>query len=411
VSHAPRLPLLWPRLAAPPPLTPPAAPRPLCSSRPRLNHLAIDAISGAAGEVAALVALYPLDTIKVQVQARGSSTLAVLFDLSAAGPAAAARRLYAGCGSAAVGAAALGSLYLVTFFAAKRLGQAAADGQAAAAAAAAKHPRQQEPAAAAREQQQQQQGAGGAGGARSAAAVAAFAGVAASLVSSVVESPLELFKVRTQAGAAQGFILGNMARMVRSQGLGPLYLTLAPFLLKSIPHDVAELCTFSALTDLRAAANGGGSGPGSGDARAGDWRRAAAGAAGAALARLPHSASDMAVGAAAGAAAAVASMPFDVVFTRMQVGGAAGGGGGGFAATARAVVAAGGPQALYAGAVPRLLQTVPAAVVYWMAVEGCRRALTERYGAPPAPAPAGDGPPACPRAEQTAAPALALQAC
>jgi hypothetical protein len=79
-------------------------------------------------------------------------------------------------------------------------------------------------------------------------------------------------------------------------------------------------------------------------------------------------------------------MPCDVIKTRMDlqpasVAAAAGGGGllrstRAFVDTGRQLVAAGGgPQALFVGMGPRLLQTVPSCMVYWAAVEGCRRLM------------------------------------
>ena len=84
---------------------PPALRRPACPpacSKPRVSQLAVDALSGAVGEVASLVVLYPLDSLKVLCQARGASTGAVLAELRALGCSGRAlRQLYAGCGSAA----------------------------------------------------------------------------------------------------------------------------------------------------------------------------------------------------------------------------------------------------------------------------------------------------------------------
>lgn len=359
-------------------------------SKLRLHHLAVDAISGAVGEVAALVALYPLDTIKVQCQARGASTATVLRDLAGRGPSAALRALYAGCGSAALGAAALGSVYLVAFFAAKRVGHAAVAAR-----------------------QQRQHGAEATEGAET--LVAAAAGLAASVLGSVVESPIELFKVRTQAGAADGPVFAQIARTASTQGLGPLYWSLLPFLLKSIPHDIAELVTFSTMSDLRTASAAAAAvsiadpttaqlpslqvppldideRKESSSARPGAAQPTAAPAtggqswaadAGSWLAGMSPASSDMWIGAAAGGSAAVASMPFDVTFTRMNTAAASAAAAGvtpvaAFCASARQIVATGGPQALFAGVLPRLLHTVPAGIVYWMAVEGCRRTLRER---------------------------------
>lgn len=162
-----------------------------------MSWLAVDALSGAVGEVASLVVLYPLDSLKVLCQARGTNTGAVLAELRALGcNTRAARQLYAGCGSAALCSAAIGAIYLLAFYSAKRLGTAAL---------------------AAQQRRQQQQGrfqprvagvAGGAGSEGQAVAsegthplVASLAGVAASLAGSVFEAPMEMFKLRTQVCA------------------------------------------------------------------------------------------------------------------------------------------------------------------------------------------------------------------
>jgi hypothetical protein len=102
------------------------------------------------------------------------------------------------------------------------------------------------------------------------------------------------------------------------------------------------------------------------------------------LANTPDHVWDMAAGAAAGAAAVLASMPPDCVKTVLETGGgvAAKQGSGiagsvaSFAATARQLVqqrgVAGG---LFSGMGPRLLESVPSTMLYWMAVEGARRVL------------------------------------
>ena len=96
----------------------------------------------------------------------------------------------------------------------------------------------------------------------------------------------------------------------------------------------------------------------------------------------------MLVGAASGAAAAIGSMPFDVTFTRMNLGScpftqSSNGVGhnlSAFGNTLRTIVVqGGGPQALFAGLVPRLLQCVPAGIVYWTVVEATRRTLESKF--------------------------------
>lgn len=165
-------------------------------------------------------------------QARGASATAVLRELRAAGrPGAALRQLYAGCGSAALCSAAIGAIYLLAFYSAKRLATKAAS------------------SATARQQQQQRQGSASAGSSSGGSQlgdgagrhpplnsegthplVASAAGLAASLAGSVFEAPMEMFKLRTQAGALNGPMLHCMFREASQRGLGSLYATYAAFM-------------------------------------------------------------------------------------------------------------------------------------------------------------------------------------
>jgi hypothetical protein len=296
-------------------------------------------------------------------------------------------------GSTALGAAAIGSLYLLTFYAAKRAGTSIESKFSK----KADHPSSSNETTSA------------------SPLVASAAGAAASIVGSFIDAPIEAFKVRAQAGAGgSGSMLGSMASLVLTQGFAPLYCSFLPFLLKSIPHDVAELFTYSQINELATTSTSSNHSPTKteeghhfeknslsvdGVSRSVETRRLAlTSTAGAFLSSLPIEARDMLIGAASGAAAAIASMPFDVTFTRMNLGtcvlpGAAGTATAGtvglgsmrhsfssFASTVRLIVAqGGGPHALYAGVVPRLLQTVPAGMVYWAAVEATRRALESKY--------------------------------
>ena len=47
-------------------------------------------------------------------------------------------------------------------------------------------------------------------------------------------------------------MLRNMANELQRGGLGALYWGYAPFVLKALPYDVAELFTYSQLTQLTA---------------------------------------------------------------------------------------------------------------------------------------------------------------
>ncbi|KAK9915977.1 hypothetical protein WJX75_006833 [Coccomyxa subellipsoidea] len=171
------------------------------------------------------------------------------------------------------------------------------------------------------------------------------------MVGSIFEAPMEMFKHRTQAGLIQGRMLNNMSAALRTNGIGALYSGYLAFILKSLPYDVAELVTYSELSRVQ--------GP---------------------LQRIPLGCRDVLTGACAGAAAVVASMPADCVKMRIELSGVTPRGGvlpslALFLGTARAMVRQGGLGALFVGMGPRLADKVPGTVVYWLAVEGCRRAL------------------------------------
>uniref|UniRef100_A0A383VUC8 Mitochondrial carrier protein n=1 Tax=Tetradesmus obliquus TaxID=3088 RepID=A0A383VUC8_TETOB len=99
------------------------------------------------------------------------------------------------------------------------------------------------------------------------------------------------------------------------------------------------------------------------------------------LAGIKPAVFDMTVGALAGTVAVLVSMPFDVVKTYMQTHGtgmAAEGlreSVGAFWATGSRLVAKGGPGALFVGLAPRLAHQVPGAMVCWLAIESMQRHL------------------------------------
>ncbi|KAK9821778.1 hypothetical protein WJX81_000955 [Elliptochloris bilobata] len=295
--------------------------------RLRSSALARDAVCGAVGEVAQLV-LYPLDTLTVQCQAGGLGVRGALAALRAQqlGPTGTLRALYAGCGPTVACSVVIGAVYLCSFYHTKRWAAGV-----------------------------------GISGTEGGLLAALFAGVVSSVATSALESPMELFRHRVQAGVLRGRLLAGMAAAVGGGGIGQLYAGFVPFLVRSVPYDVAELATYSHLASLQ--------------------RRACVGPV-----------ADMAIGALAGAAAVLASMPLDVVKTRMEVApllglkpcfkphptaapGALLAGLREFGATGHALVAAQGPGALFSGLAPRLAGRVPGSIVYWLAVAACRRAL------------------------------------
>lgn len=90
-------------------------------------------------------------------------------------------------------------------------------------------------------------------------------------------------------------MLHTMAREASTRGLGALYATYGAFMLKSIPFDVAELATYSQMTDWREAAAAraaAGASSSSSSGGSGGWRERV----GETLAAMPLSASDMLIG-------------------------------------------------------------------------------------------------------------------
>lgn len=376
-----------------------------CKAKPlRLPRPVIDALCGAIGEIAQVSVLYPLDTIKVRCQASGSSVRQVLAGLMHQGVTPRlVSQLYAGVVSASLCSVAVGSLYYLSFCAAKRMALASADKQAAAAAAGGStHAASGSHAADAltapgfasisathshthstqhRQQQQQPEPVLATSPATSTTDSSTsttsssstraniIAACCAALVGAAVEAPLELFKHQTQAGLLQGNMLRHMLGALQASGPAALYTSLVPFCLKSLPFDMGELLTYSQLRDLK--------------------DRAAAApdsSLGRLLARVPDHAADMAIGAAAGGAAVLLSMPSDCIKTVMETSGRTAGGLSPaaslalFAATGKQLAASRGLAGLFVGAAPRLAEKVPSTCLYWLAVEGCRRHL-EPYAA------------------------------
>ena len=85
-------------------------------------------------------------------------------------------------------------------------------------------------------------------------------------------------------------------------------------------------------------------------------------------------------GACAGAWAVICSMPADCIKTRLELTATRSGGGiltnlALFMSTARGMVKQEGLQSMFVGMGPRLACSIPSAMLYWLAVEACRRAL------------------------------------
>ena len=252
-------------------------------------------------------------------------------------------RLYRGCAGSAAVSAAIGALYLVSFTWAREATASAvakAEGRPVVRSGSGRKAATPPPTAPPVD----------------AAAVSATVGaVASTFTTSLFESPLELFRHRLQAGRAHaGGVVGACAAAARAGGLPAVYRGYAPFVLKALPYDVAELVSYSLLQD-RAAGLGAGLG-------------------------LTPSATGAAVGALAGAVAVLASMPADCIKLHIELCDGAPPSGARaaaahYGATARTMFRTGGVAAFFRGLAPRLAEKVPSTCAYWLVVEGVRGAL------------------------------------
>lgn len=289
----------------------------------QLSETVIDCISGGLGEAAALVALFPLDTLKVQCQARSISIRVAMCQILMQGPLAGIKSMYAGVGTAAIGAAVVGAVHLSVYRYWTRVEQSVMDKSS--------HP-------------------------GFSPAFAVFGAVMSSLTVGALEAPLDQVKLRTQAKTISGSPLANLIQSFTSQGARQMFnSSFVPFVLKAIPHDVGEFVTFGMLSEAKQVDT--------------------------ILHPIQKNAKDALIGAISGIVAAVLSTPFEVVCTKVQTSPAkphptlqsslAE-----FRNVARTELARGGVRSLYVGFVPRLLHMVPASVIYWIVVEEARRNLT-----------------------------------
>jgi hypothetical protein len=120
------------------------------------------------------------------------------------------------------------------------------------AAAAARQKQQQQQASATPKQQQQPAIVELSSGGK--LQVNILAALSAACVGALIEAPVELFKHRAQAGQITGPMLGHVAAALKASGPAALYGSFfVPFLFKSLPFDIGELMTYSCLSDWRAA--------------------------------------------------------------------------------------------------------------------------------------------------------------
>lgn len=292
-----------------------------------LNETVIDCISGALGEVAALYSLFPLDTLKVQCQAKSVKLSTALQHIVSKGPRSAVKLLYAGAGTAAIGGAIVGALHLSVYYYWKRIGD--------------------------KIQAHESMDGMSKGG------FALFGALMSSICVGAVEAPFDQVKMRAQANAIRGSPMKNLIETLTSSGARAVMSTsFVPFIMKAIPHDAGELITFTALSETDSIAE--------------------------ALGPFPESARDAIMGAVAGVSAAILSTPFDVICTKTNLSNAAQARGTmvdslkAFGKNAQIEFQKGGVRAFYSGFLPRLLHMVPAGVIYWAVVESSRRALSPK---------------------------------
>lgn len=241
-------------------------------------------------------------------------------------------------------------------------------------------------------------------------AEAATAGaVVASVATSLMEAPLELFRHRAQAvvvggaaggasaaaaaasasAGASGSVLAQASAALAAGGVKELYRGLAPYVLKSAPYDISELLVYSMLRGRGGSEGGAGAGATDGDGEtsassSGDSVSSGNGGVFSLLPaamRPPPQLAHAVLGAVAGAAAVVASMPADCIKLKLELSSAPVAAGvcesvGQFFGTGKAIATGpGGPSALFRGMGPRLAEKVPSTMIYWVVVEAARKAL------------------------------------
>ena len=266
---------------------------------------------------------HPLDTVKVQLQVRGSPFKGpvgvVRHVLARHGVVAGVARLYRGLPAAMAGSAASSALYFGAYEAAKGVGAPP-------------------PAAA----------------------------LLGNALSSVILVPKEVVKSRMQAGAPGG-VAAVLASAIRTRGVRGLYAGYLPTLMRNAP---SNMISFSAYEALRWAALA---------AQRARVRRQGGNAD--ELTALPPAVTAVA-GALAGCLAAVATHPLDLVKTRLQTQGAVAPVGAalyaGVAGTLRAVAREEGARGLARGLSTRVTYNALFSAVGLAAFEAAKRAIAAR---------------------------------
>lgn len=342
-----------------------------------IPRVAVDALAGACGEFAQTCLLYPMETIKVRCQAESMDAMQVVNRMLAryGTGCALVKQLYSGFGAAAAFSIAVGAVHWLSFCAAKRtaldmLPKQQAEQKQHQKEHGTKHHQEEYlssgvPLASATisvqvEHITGQQDAADLINQTSANAIAAMVGA---FCTAMVESPIELFRHKAQAGLISGNLVQEMSRTIRSGGPLALWSGFLPFMIEAFPYDCGELGVYSQLRDIYDSAS-----------KPGSRMRSL-------TEQVPEHVVDLAVGGLAGAAAVILSMPFDCIKTYLQtrdMGPRFQGTRGQltlFLATGARMVRRGGLGALYIGTVPRLAQQVPSSTVCWWAVQQTQKLL------------------------------------
>lgn len=184
------------------------------------------------------------------------------------------------------------------------------------------------------------------------------AGIGA-LCTATVESPVEEFRHRAQAGLISGNLGKEMMTSVRSLGLLSLYASFVPFLVEALPYDVTELSCYSnlvtAFTEIK--------------------RKSQLGSLSSTIIQsLPEGTWDLILGGTAGGAAVLVSLPFDTIKTKQQTGISRSASNphqqvAAFFRIGRGLVMQKGVRSLFVGLAPRLVQQIPGSALCWWGVK------------------------------------------
>lgn len=324
----------------------PPAPRSssqLLKSKPfRISRPVADGVSGAVGEVIQILLLYPIESIKVRCQDQSIGWRAVLQKLFAPGGGGVGA-LYRGIGSSAILSIAVGAVHWLSFSFARRMVLPSEELKP--------HTLESTHTASTTEPHSLD---------KQFIANLSAAGIGA-LCTALIESPVEEYRHKSQAGVIKGSLGGEMIGSIRKFGILSLYSGFLPFLFEALPYDITELASYSQLQACQKAA-------------------ARASPSDSLLRTLPDHFWDATLGGLAGAAAVLVSMPCDTLKTYIQCHHTAGASSPqqqirDFATLGKTFVRERGLKSLFIGLTPRLVQQVPGSACCWWGISQCQKAL------------------------------------